>query len=803
MARATVLKTNFTAGELSPRLLGRVDISRYHNGAKRLRNAYPLVHGGARRRRGLRYTADAKNASKIARLIAFIFSRTQAFMLELGEQYIRFYTATGQVESSPGMAYEISAPWDDAELKDLKYVQGADTMFFAHPSYAMRKLVRYGNTNWKLSVVDFEVPPSDEIGERPATGLTLGAVSGTGVTATADAAAFQDSDVGRFIESGAGRAEIVGFTSTTVVTVDVVDSFAAVGVASGAWLITGSPQATITPDVVGPLGAAITLTAGTNAWKNTAQVSHIGMFVELNDGLVELTGVTSALIATGVVRTPLVSVTAAPAGGWALRQTIWNSVDGFPRAVTIDGQRLIAGGSAAYPSGVAGSRIGEYFNFAEGTADSDGFFFLLGTGDQTPIEHLASVRALLALSYSGETSIRGGQEKPITPTNVQVKAETVYGADFPRPQRVGSELIFVTRGRRKLRAFGYRFEVDAFSAPDISVLSEHISGDGLTELAFQQEPDQVLWAVRDDGALVSCSIDRDQDAIGFADSDTDGEFESIACMPDEDGIDQLWAVVKREINTLTVRYIERFEEGLQTDCCLTGAVAQSAVASATWLSGVVTVEQTAHGYATGDVIRLSGLPGFNGEHEITATDADHYTYLRAGNPGPTATNGFAEKATVNWSGFDHLEGETVDIVADGYVATPKTVTAGAVVLNKAAYEVEIGLHYKTTIQTLPPEIGSGQGSAQGNAMSIHEVLVRFHKTKGGTVNGQPIPMRDFGTGAVLDQPVPEFTGDKRIENLGWGRVGSGDSDGTVTIEQDQPLPMQVLAVILRMSVNDG
>lgn len=804
MARLTTIKTNFTAGELSPRLLGRVDVSRYHNGARTLRNAYPLVHGGARRRAGTRYAAAAKNATKPARLVPFIFSRTQAFMLELGETYIRFYIPSGQVESAPGVAYEIASPWDDTELEDLKYVQGADTMFFAHPSYAMRKLVRYANTNWKLSQVVFEVPPSDEIGERPATTLTLSAVTGAGVTATAGAASFQDSDVGRFIDSGAGRAEIVGFTSTTTVTVDVDDDFASVNIASGAWTITESPKTTVTPDVLGPLSAAITLTAGANAWKNTAQVSYIGMFVEINDGLVELTGITSALIATGIVRTPLISVAAAPSEGWALRQTIWNSVDGFPRALTIDGQRLIAAGSAAYPNGVAGSRIGEYFNFAEGTADSDGFFFVLGTGDQTPIEHLASVRALIALSNSGETSIRGGNEKPITPTNVQAKSETVYGADFPRPVRAGSEIIFVQRGRKKIRALGYRFEIDAFNAPDVSVLSEHISGDGLGEIAFQQEPDQVVWMVRDDGALVSMSIDRDQDAIGFAHHDTDGEFESIAVIPDE-STDQLWAVVVREINGVTTRYVERFEEGLQTDCTLTGAVAESAIVSAAWAAGIVTVQQTAHGYATHDMIRLSGFTpsAYDGEHEITKLNNNTYAFPLAADPGAVTVAGTAAKATVNWSGLGHLEAKTVDIVADGYVATPKTVVAGAITLNKAAYSVEIGLHYKSTIKTLPPEVQTGQGVAQGNAISIHEIIVRLYASKGGTINGQPINMRDFGAGPVLDQPIPEFTGDKRAENLGWGRTGSGDSDGSVTIEQDQPLPQQVLAVILRLSVNDG
>jgi hypothetical protein len=806
MPRVTVIKTNFTAGEISPRLLSRVDIARYQNGARTLYNTYPLVHGGARRRAGLRYTAAAKNATKRARLVPFVFNREQAFMLEFGEQYVRFYTPSGQIESSPGTPYEVAAPWDDTELSDLRYVQGADTLFLAHASYPMRKLVRYANTNWKLSVVEFEVPPSDEIGDRPATALTLGAVSGSGVTATTAAAAYQDADVGRYIESGAGRAQIVGFTSTTQVTVDIIDAFAAVGIASGAWTITESPKTGCTPSASGPIGAACTLTLAANGWKNTAQVSHLGKYVEINGGLVEITGVTSALIVDGIIRSALSGTAAAPSEGWALRETVWNAVDGYPRAVTLFEQRLIAGGSTKYPYAVWGSKTGEYFNFADGTEDSDGFFFNLASDQVNLIEHLASTRVLLPLTFGGEFSVTGGVEKPITPTNAQARLQTAYGCSTARPARVANEIIYVQRGGRKIRALGYRVETDAFNAPDISVLSEHITGEGILELAFQQEPDQVVWMVRADGFLVSMSIDRDQDAIGFGRHETDGLFESVATIPNaDDGTDQLWAVVVRTINGVEKRYVERFEEGLQTDSTISGAVSESAIVSASWAAGVVTVTQTAHGYATDDTIRLSDFTPseYNGEHEITVTGANTYTFPLADDPGATSVVGTAAKATVSWSGLDHLEAKTVDVIADGYVAPQKTVTAGAVTLNKAAYAIEVGLHYKSQIVTLPPELGTGQGSAQGNAMSIHEIIVRFYKSKGGTVNGRPILTRKFGTGAILDQPVPEFTGDKPVENLGWGRAGSGDSDGSVTIEQDQPLPMQVLGVITRLTVNDG
>lgn len=812
MPRVSIIKTNFTAGELSPRLKARVDVAKYNNGARTMLNAYPLVHGGAHRRPGSKYVAAAKNATKTTRLIPFIFKRTQAFILELGETYIRFFNPAGQILSG-GVPYELVSPWDDAELADLKYVQGADTMFFAHPSYPMRKLVRYSNTLWKLSAVTWEVPPSEEIGERPATILTLSALTGVGVTATATAAAFMDSDVGRYIEAGAGRALITAYTSTTVVTVTVVDNFAALANASGTWKITESPKTAITPSAVGTIGASINLTATANAWKDTAQVSHVGSYIEINDGLVEITAVTSATIVAGTVRSTLASATAAASGGWALRQVAWNAVDGYPRAVGLFQQRLIAAGTTNFPNYVWGSKTGEYYNFGDGVADSDGFAFPLASDQIDVVEHVTGAKRLFPLTEGAEWSMAGGVEKPLTPTNVKAEQETAYGAALCRPVRVANEIIFAEAGGKRIRAMGYRAENDSYNAPDISVLSEHVTGDetpndgGITQMAYQKKPDSVVWMRRADGYMVSLSIDRDQDSIGFARHSTDGLYESVAVIPNTAGTsEQLWTVAVRTINGSTVRYIERSEEGLQTDCCLTGAVAESVVTSATWAAGVASVAQAAHGYSSGDTIRFSDFVpvAWNGERVITVTGAGTYTFALAANPGATTTVGTAAKATTAWSGFAHLALKEVDIVADGYVAVPKTVTAGgAVTLSKAAYAVEIGLGYDSTIVTLPPEIGTGQGTAQGNALSIHEIVVRFYKSKGGKINGQPVNTRAFGAGAVLNQPIAEFTGDKRVENLGWGKTGGGDSDGSITILQDQPLPMTVLGVITRCTVNDG
>ena len=147
----------FNAGELSPLLNGRTDISKYYSGCQELDNFLVLTYGGVMRRPGTAYIADAKNADEAARLISFEFSIIQTYILEFGDEYIRFYKDGGQILDS-GSPVEIATPYDtDAgtDLFDLHFVQSADTMYIVHPDYAPRKLTRTSDTAWTLTAINF------------------------------------------------------------------------------------------------------------------------------------------------------------------------------------------------------------------------------------------------------------------------------------------------------------------------------------------------------------------------------------------------------------------------------------------------------------------------------------------------------------------------------------------------------------------------------------------------------------------------------------------------------------------------
>lgn len=745
MPRLSLQQTNFTAGELSPRMYGRTDVDRYGNAAKILENAHPVIHGGAVRRAGTRFAQETKTSSKRSRLIEFIYSKDLAYMLEFGDLYLRIYSPNGVY-----LGVELVTPYTEAMLPDIDYVQGADTMFLFHPLVPQQRLRRFTNASWDLSAVNFTVPPFDEQGLSPATTLTLSAVSGV-VTATAAAAVFLPSDVGRNLSALAGIGTITGYTSTTVVTVTVTNAFLSTALASGAWNMDVSPQTSVTPSAVGPVGAAITLTLAASGWR----AGDVGKYVRVNTGIAKITGFTSDTIVAATVVTVLTSATLAPALSWSLEATVWSAANGYPRTGTLHEQRLWCAGSTKYPQTIWGSRTALYYDFTKGTADSDACIFTISSDEINPISYLASNRSMLIHTYGGELSMAGGNEKPITPTNVQIKPQTGYGSKIVRPLLVGKECIFVQRSGRKVRAMSYTFQIDGYQAPDLTVLAEHITTSGVVSMAYQQDPDQMLWLVLTDGTLISCTLDRDQQVNGWARHYTDGAVEAVSTIPIGTQ-DQVWVIVRRTINGVTKRYVEYLDNTFQP-------IYPVAV----------------------DPLAMPPLDTI-------------LTYGCTVDAGIVIDNVAGQTV---FTGLGHLEGKTVDIVADGSPMLQQVVTAGQITLPRSSKRTLIGLHFKSTIKLLTPEVGTGTGTAQGNSMSTRELTMRFYNTLGAQVidgegRDQDVPFRHFGT-AVLDQPPPMYSGLLRIEMLGWER---GRSE--LSIVQDQPLPMHLLSVVRKITVND-
>ncbi len=172
-ARVSTLLNNMTSGELSPFLYGRVDLAKYLNGCETLENWMPLRYGGVTSCPGSRFVAETKDSTKASRLVPFVYSTLQAYQLEFGDTYIRFYKDGGSIESPPGTPVEISTPYEEADLPLLKFAQSADVLYIVHPDFALRKLTRTSHTAWTLSVVTLTDGPF--LDENDTTGWTISA----------------------------------------------------------------------------------------------------------------------------------------------------------------------------------------------------------------------------------------------------------------------------------------------------------------------------------------------------------------------------------------------------------------------------------------------------------------------------------------------------------------------------------------------------------------------------------------------------------------------------------------------------
>ncbi len=567
MPRVTINQTNFTAGEISPKCYGRVDISRYQNGAQSMPNCQVNIYGGAERRRGKRFVAPTKTAAKKSRLIPYIFSTTQAYMLEFGDLYMRVYVQSGGQVLVGGVPYEIATPYTEAMLADLDYTQGADTMFLFHPLVPINVLHRIFSNFWTIGPAPLTVQPFEEIGHTFNQVLTLSnATVGTGRTATVPGATFLAADVGRRISYQSGLALITGFTSSTSVTVDVQVAFSTTTLPANLWELLDSPQTTVTPSAKDPVGASITLTAAAAAWR----LEDEGKFVRINGGLVQIDTFTSATIVDATIKEALDAVVGSPANAWSLEASVWNAGNGYPRTGALYEQRLCPAGSPRYPQTVWGSKSGLFYDFTIGTNDDDAFSFSLpSTGQINPIQRMVTAKALFPLTYGGEYTMEGGNDLPLTPTNVKSRAPSVYGCNIVKPVRIGNEIMFVQRAGRKIRSLAFNIAEDTYRAPDLTVLAEHITQSGVIDMAYQQEPGSVLYCVRADGKMASLTIDRDEGVTAWTPLSTDGLYESVASIPNATG-DETWVIVQRTVNGAQVRYVERFETGLNTDCAITG-----------------------------------------------------------------------------------------------------------------------------------------------------------------------------------------------------------------------------------------
>lgn len=745
----------FTTGEVTEQLLARQDWAKYTHAAACLKNFVVRPHGGAARRAGLLFLGQAKFPDRRVRLKKFEFSVTQAYVVEFGHLYARFW-ANRALVTSGGVPVEVMTPYTENDLRNLRFEQSADVMYIAHPDFEPRKLQRTSATSFQLDVILFNPGPTAEQREAPAAALTLTATSGFGVTATTDVAAFLAGDVGRQIRSGAGRAVIRTVVSGTQVTVDILDTFPTTGpIAAGQWTIDGSPNAgTLTPSVKTPEGAGTTLASSVNAFRT----SDVGKFAYLLSGIVRVTQFNSATQVTGQIVKPLTdNLAAAAAGTWTLEAPAWSLLNGFPGVVCLHQQRLWFAGSNAFPDRVWGSVVADYENHSRGVKDDDAVEYQLAMSGVNLIRWMKALPEGLAIgTMAGEITLSGGTtDSPLTPTNVQARERTFYGADFTCDAiRTTNLVLFLQRGGRRVREFTINQESISgeYVAPDLTLVSEHLTRLGIVEMDRAAAPDSLIFAVTGDGVFLSCAYERPESVIGWSHHETaSGTFESVAVIPNSCNTgDEVWVAIRRLVP--------------QGDY---------------WHNNYWHANYWNANYWQKDAL----VP-------------KRYLELFDGTMNVDSGLVYAGAAAGTFSGLTHLDGMTVKAIDQAGTVYDLVVVGGSITLPGVAQAttLEVGLHYASTLKTLRPELQTPAGTLQARRKHWATVTPRVYCTRGRLLLNESLAL-EYPEGTDLTQ---SYTGDMaRLPNFGW------DREGQLTIQTTEPKPCTILALTGGLDIDDS
>lgn len=758
---ASGIMTTFDAGELSPFMGGRVDFEKYPNGCSLVENFIPVVQGPMVRRGGTYFISEIANSAKRGWLKSFSVSNGTNYMLEFGDQVIRVYANRGQLISGSAQV-TIATPYTAADLMSnegtfaLRFAQSADTLYIFHQSYQTRKLIRTGATTFTLSAVNWVAGPFQDQNTDESINVTSSGQSGA-VTLTASSALFTPADIGTiFYLEQKDFSDIKPWATYMNVVVgdfrrvdDRVYRCTAIGTsppqvtgvqtpvhtAGSAW--DGDASDFVTSDVYGSIGVE---------W----QYQHSGY------GYVQITGYASPTQVTGTVTSGdpndsvMIPAQIVSSGTWKWRRALFNSTDGYPSNGTFWRNRLVL----ARGRWIAFSVSADYENFqfkeADTTADDDGMTEQLNARKLNQIVWLVEQDNLI-VGMNGEEWVVGptSTASAVGPTNIQATRNSSYGSRALVPLDVGGLIIFVQKAGRKVRDFDYDYSTNKYVATDVTKIADHITNGtdgayaGVISIAYQQEPYSIVWAVRADGTLTGMTYDREpgrSDVYGWHRHPmTNGFVECVETLASPDGFyDDLWMIVRRTINGETKRYVEYMARPLQDD---------------------------------------------------QSVEDSHYVDCGLSYSGVAQTT---------FSGLNHLEGQTVQVLADGACVPDQKVIGGAITIPLAASSVHVGLSATARFKTMQLSVQSPGGTVQGKTKRVTDVTVRFYRSVGGFVGPDFSNMEEilFRKPADLqDNAVPLFSGDKKAK---WR--GGYEESPSICFENEQPLPCAVLALMPVMGI---
>jgi hypothetical protein len=821
MPKLEMVQTALSSGELTPRVHGRLDIERYGTGAAEITNFIVQKHGGVMKRPGSRFVAETKDSADFSRLLPFQYSNDQSYALEFGDQYIRFFT-----NQAP-----ITVPTVTAAITNGTFVAGitswtdnsAGTGVISHDAVNERLTLNSGGTGATNQAaaeqgVTITETTTDHylrfeiVSPLPTLGVIMQIGSATTLSDIAAPVRFfpgyhivkfdPNSNASAFIQFindadaefdlqvdnvniiAGGALELqapylnvdVNFLHYTQ-SADVLfvgsdifrpyelqrfanDEWSLVEHAfqNGPWLPVNSDAST-QMQVSAVTGNAVTLTAtsvdrinGGSGFLSSDIGRLIGIQVLADWGWGIITGVTSTTVVTVATLNDFDGTPATDTTSWMMGA--WSDTTGWPLIPTFHSGRFAWAFTTDNPNTFWLSRSDNFndhrpFDDDDVVVDSHALSGNTATDQVNAIRWIVSAAPGLLIGTSrAEFVFRpASTASSLSPSNREVVLQTNRGsAADVNPSKVGHLVLFIQRGGKVLRQATFNFDVDGVTAQNISILSEHLLKKGITETAYQQNDDSLLWMLRSDGKLICITHEQDQDMRSFHQHGLGGAgiVESIISIP-VGPIDQVWAVVRRTINGATKRYVEYLSTPFDED-----------------------LEDTVE--------------------EAVYVDSS----LRLVPSGTSVT------------GLGHLEGEVVSVLLDGAVHPDKTVTGGAITLDRTGLVAQVGLKYTARLKTLPIDVGVSQQTTRGNIRRIYKAFLQILASVGGFAGttspsaavDDALQELQFREPAIpMGQAIPPFTGIKRVP-----LPGRHEQEKQVIVEHSQPLPFTLLSVVMEMDV---
>jgi hypothetical protein len=812
----SALQPSFAAGEIAPGYYQRSDLAKYSVGAKKIQNMYVLPSGGIQSRTGTFLVNEVKTSAHRTRMLSFVFNNEQAYIIEAGAHYKRFYTEGGvivktvadtlpwaigttygvasfvkynnviyrslqstnvghQPDSSPtwwvaDATYEIYSPYTIDDTWTLATEQSGDTLYVTHKDYMTRKLTRTGHAAWTISECAFTNGPlAAENTTATTITLSLAAPSvwilngDTTVTATASTGIF-DAD---YIGSTWGIRYVSHAASYTDTIPALTDYTSASYRAYGDWEIIINPEAGGIDE--GDIYIDKSLDGGTTWFSikiiaKTTDTSNITITgsdsdacllrirrpdptAAFNDSAVIVVNVKGKQSWATFKMTAFTSTTVMTAtmmcdfsqGGTAFKtwaKPAWSDVDGWPSTASFYQNRLVFGNSPSEPYGYWASVTDDYENMLVSIpqVSDDAIKDRLVGRKVNEIKYFVPMQELLAFTTDSEWTIGPGTDGILAYNSRRNKQQTYWGCASVPPLVAGNTVLFIQRGATKV--IGYTFDTDGYrtAESDLSILASHLlDGYTIIDWAYQQIPYPIVWVVRSDGMLLSFTFHREHDVWAWCRHDTDGSFEAVCVLPGTT-TDSVYFLVNRTIGGVTRRFIEMLADRDVSD------------------------RDNFHGVDCG--VYHSGT-------SITAL-----------------------------TGLDHLEGETVTVLADGSLYT-KVVSGGRVILNAAATEVHAGLPFTWELNTLPPDVSSKQsGNSIDKKKNIPRVTICVKDSYGGQIG-------TLNKDGDIEQPSRIEYGNETALNtqeIDVPILAEWDAGGSFAVTGNGAYPMHITAVIPRITV---